>query len=341
MTKLVAQGRNLMHKENAALWKVRPLLTRLQGDHTWVPCGMMTGPGDGDLFSDDYLSRARQLPHAGGDTTPTLNGTSRKASTSADAPSSQGDFRGGQGEAKGGEDTNDEQGTSTAPHSVDKTDRSDTADGENLLLNSTNLNDSEGNAAREKDAPEAEAEATMNGHSDNNPIKVDEGGDDTIDAEMTEPLGAAGGPGNGPEPLDAHTNGGRDLSKSPDASSDLFIHPLFLTPQAALPDRDQSLPEQESEDIRRLLQLYVQKQEEVCRGTTNLYMGLLKADRYRNTVLKWAKAEAHCGERRDMSDGEDWYDKEEWGLVEDLKKGQDEEEEDTTVQTQKKTRSRK
>ena len=41
-----------------------------------------------------------------------------------------------------------------------------------------------------------------------------------------------------------------------------------------------------------------------------------------------------------LSDGEDWYDKEEWGLTEDLKKGQDEEEEDTT-QTQKKTRNRK
>ena len=91
---------------------------------------------------------------------------------------------------------------------------------------------------------------------------------------------------------------------------------------------------------RRLLQLWVQKQDEVIRGTRKLYEGLLKADRLRKTVLKWSKAEAHSGPNREMSDGEDWYDKEEWGLVDDLKKGHDEEEEDQQ-QTQKKTRNRK
>jgi hypothetical protein len=56
--------------------------------------------------------------------------------------------------------------------------------------------------------------------------------------------------------------------------------------------------------------------------------------------MKWAKAEGHVGLNRDMSDGEDWYDKEEWGLEEDLKKGQDEEEEDAAT-TAKKTRARR
>jgi hypothetical protein len=88
------------------------------------------------------------------------------------------------------------------------------------------------------------------------------------------------------------------------------------------------------------LQLYIQKQEEVCRGAQSVYEGLLKADRYRHLVMKWAKAEAHVGANRDMSDGEDWYDKEEWGLDEDLKKGQDEEEEDAAT-TAKKTRTRR
>lgn len=132
-------------------------------------------------------------------------------------------------------------------------------------------------------------------------------------------------------------NGSRAASPSAASAGDPLIHPIFLAPKPAHPDRDVGLPEQEAEDVRRLLQLYVQKQEEVCRGTEKLYHGLLKADRMRKTVLEWTKAEAHVGE---MSDGEDWYDKEEWGLTEDLKKGQDEEEEDTT-QTQKKTRNRK
>ena len=50
---------------------------------------------------------------------------------------------------------------------------------------------------------------------------------------------------------------------------------------------------------------------------------LLKADRMRHEVYQWSKAEAHVGE---MSDGEDWYDKEQWKLDADLLKGKEEEE---------------
>lgn len=114
------------------------------------------------------------------------------------------------------------------------------------------------------------------------------------------------------------------------------IHPLFLISQHAHPDRDFGLPPNEAEEMRRTVMLYVQKQEEICRGAEKLYYGLLKADRMRKTVFKWCKAEGHVGE---MSDGEDWYDKEEWGLDEDLRKGHDEEEEDANQG--KKTRARR
>ncbi|CCT70173.1 uncharacterized protein FFUJ_06121 [Fusarium fujikuroi IMI 58289] len=130
-----------------------------------------------------------------------------------------------------------------------------------------------------------------------------------------------------------------DVSMISDGDDD-FIHPMFLAPSGARPDRDIGLPDQEAEDIRRLLALYVQKQEEVCRGAKRLFLGLLKAEQMRKNVLHWSKAEAHSGLNRDMSDGEDWYDKEEWGLTEDLKKGQDEEEEDVQT-TGKKTRNRR
>ena len=86
--------------------------------------------------------------------------------------------------------------------------------------------------------------------------------------------------------------------------------------------------------------MFFQKQEEICRSSQMVYESLLRADRLRHSVMKWAKAEAHLGVNRDLSDGEDWYDKEEWGLQEDLKKGQDEEEEDATT-TAKKTRARR
>lgn len=126
-------------------------------------------------------------------------------------------------------------------------------------------------------------------------------------------------------------------SPTPGASNPPYIHPLFIIPPVALPDRDFGLPPNEAEETRRILMMWIQKQEEVVRGIERLYDGLLKADRMRKTVYKWCKAEGHVGE---MSDGEDWYDKEEWGLDEDLKKGQLEEEDDTVIQG-KKTRGRR
>lgn len=133
------------------------------------------------------------------------------------------------------------------------------------------------------------------------------------------------------------TRSSHTRSPTPDALNPPYIHPLFIAPQTALPDRDFGLPLTEAEETRRILMMWVQKQEEVVRGVERLYEGLLKVDRMRKTVYKWCKAEGHVGE---MSDGEDWYDKEEWGLEEDLKKGQLEEEDDTVIQG-KKTRGRR
>lgn len=134
-----------------------------------------------------------------------------------------------------------------------------------------------------------------------------------------------------------NTNSSRTRSASPASWVPPVIHPLYLMPPSAHPDRNFGLPPSEAEDIRRMVMLYVQKQEEVCRGAEKLYVGLLRADRMRKTVFKWCKAEAHVGE---MSDGEDWYDKEEWGLDEDLRKGHDDEEDDAVTQG-KKTRGRR
>jgi hypothetical protein len=134
----------------------------------------------------------------------------------------------------------------------------------------------------------------------------------------------------------ASDNISRNRSVTPE-SNESYIHPFFLAPPSAHPDPNLGLPSHEAEDTRKLLQLYIQKQEEVCRGAEKLYDGLMRAERLRRTVYKWAKADGHKGE---MSDEEDWYDMEEWGLTEELKKGQDEEEEDAAT-TAKKTRTRR
>ena len=129
----------------------------------------------------------------------------------------------------------------------------------------------------------------------------------------------------------------RTRSASPTSFVPPVIHPLYQIQDSAHPDRDLGLPPHEAEETRRILVTYVQKQEEVVRGAAKLYEGLLRADRMRKTVFKWCKAEGHIGE---MSDGEDWYDKEEWGLEEDLKKGHDDEEEDVTTQGKKTRKTR-
>ena len=116
------------------------------------------------------------------------------------------------------------------------------------------------------------------------------------------------------------------------------IHPLFLLPASAKPNADYGLPAPEAEDTRRMLMVYVQKQEEVCRSAEKLYQNLLRADRERMTVLGWCKAEGHVGE---MSDGEDWCDKEEWGLDEDLRKGEGDDKEGDEGTVGKKTRGRR
>ena len=126
-------------------------------------------------------------------------------------------------------------------------------------------------------------------------------------------------------------------SPSPAISETASIHPIFQIPPSAVPDIDRGLPPLEAEETRAILFLWVQKQEEVARGALRMYEGLLKASRLRKSVFAWCKAEGHLGE---MSDGEDWYDKEDWGLDEDLRKGQ-EEEEDETVNPSKKTRGRR
>lgn len=344
-----------MHKEHSALWKVRPLLTKLSGDHTWASCEMMLGPNDHEYFDDNFMSRTlkhdakgSQLGHVDGTTTPRINGRG-KAQSSANGESSRipdgtaahHDVRKTFGEDITMTDGDDRSAEETvASHEKDTDANGDKSS--HTVLSDSHMADmaaeiispliSKGHRPDDHE-PNGDSlsqnGAKRKGKQPANGVGANEG---DVDVEM-------GGATNGVHPgARSITNGSRAPSPSPSIES--FIHPIFLAPKSAHPDRNVGLPEQEAEDVRRLLQLYIQKQEEVCRGTKKLYDGLLRADRLRGTVLKWSKAEAHVGANRDMSDGEDWYDKDEWGLSEDLKKGQDEEEEDTT-QTQKKTRNRR
>ncbi|KAH6605673.1 hypothetical protein Trco_004826 [Trichoderma cornu-damae] len=327
LTELVKQSSRIMQKENRSLWQVRHLWTSLCGDSTWVPCSTMVGANDIDFYTDGNAARQPRglsktgdpngeartgLPGAqtaGTDECENLDEPGAAASADADVPMGDADLP--------------EKGK-TPPKQDEAMETEDGAS---------------------QDRPEAEGAKQENGKSTPN-------GDTTKNANGRGPSNENTSQGrkrgsrlpsedvqmqDGAEPTNDASHDGPEAGRGSEAS---YIHPMFLPPPNAALDRNLGLPDNEAEDIRRLLALYVQKQEEVCRGAARLHLGLLRAQRLRKDVLHWSKAEAHCGPNRDMSDGEDWYDKEEWGLTEDLKKGQDEEEEDTAA-AGKKTRNRR
>ncbi len=316
------------------MWKAKPLLTRLIGDNTWAPCGIMMSPNDYELIADS----ARFLKRP----------ANSSAAAAASASSAEDVRNSGTGESPPQDAEKEHANGSRGPVQTIETDHNqlvetikDKGKGKEMDgaeqqpgVDGTSIKDKPDGDGNTNGEPQTETSGKDKGAANDAPTKAVE------DVEMVEASVLEGqqdaAAQEASQPKDSHA----DVVDDSLSADDPFIHPLFLPPRSAQPDRDLGLPDQEAEDVRRLLQLYVQKQEEVCRGTKKLYEGLLQADRYRKTVWQWAKAEAHAGPNRDMSDGEDWYDKEEWGLTEDLKKGEDEVEEDTT-QTQKKTRNRK
>ncbi|KIW13425.1 hypothetical protein PV08_08613 [Exophiala spinifera] len=129
-------------------------------------------------------------------------------------------------------------------------------------------------------------------------------------------------------------------------SSLLQADPLFLLPPSLAANHRVpnslsrlGLPVEEFLETRRLLSMYIQKQEESVRGFEAVLGKLIKAKRMRDQVWEWCKTEGHVGE---WSDGEDWVDAEAWGLAPDeLKKGKDEEEVEGQEDTGRKGKRRR
>ncbi|KAF7544484.1 hypothetical protein G7Z17_g9902 [Cylindrodendrum hubeiense] len=349
LTKLVDQSCDNMRKENRSLWQVRHLLTALCGDFTWVPCEMMVKPSDIELFTDNHVARhllSLSKAHGGGS-----QGALPSTGINGDVPGQNGIEAGGVLPDNVGE--------------VLQSDKSATEDADVSMVDADPVGQN-GSRPDQGATHEATPNGEVNGSASTPTLKQEDSepksgprgveknkSQENVDDAVNPKSGGDKGPGatslarigEGEALVDAHefnelSNGVQEGHIPLEGLGQLFVHPMFIAPVGTKPDRDVGLPEQEAEDIRRLLALYVQKQEEVCRGAKKLFLGLLRAEKLRKDVLHWSKAEAHSGPNRDMSDGEDWYDKEEWGLTEDLKKGQDEEEEDTTT-TGKKTRNRR
>ncbi|KAK0117732.1 hypothetical protein ONS95_012060 [Cadophora gregata] len=348
LTELTRSAGEMVQKEKASLWRIKHLLTRLSGDDTWYPCASVEAENDYTLFMDERDTshgnmQTKAIARVEGDqvSTGTLASEEVDQGLTIDDDTVLPDaIQTTEGAAIEDVTTASATNTETPGKDVAGKLNESGANATPPLQNGQNGVSGDGPASTEMDvdepgkeqgdgAPEDQAHSTEEADMIDGELGEDQDGPATHRMRTRAQAQAA-----------SDNNTTRTRSASPDSGSDMFIHPIFLAPASSRPDRNVGLPPPEADETRRLLQLYIQKQEEVCRGAQKVYDGLLKADRYRKLVMKWAKAEDHVGLNRDMSDGEDWYDKEEWGLEEDLKKGQDEEEEDAAT-TAKKTRTRR
>ncbi|KAL5334050.1 RXT2-like protein [Aspergillus crustosus] len=353
-----------LRQERALLWRARNLHRQFLGDGPWAPCGLFETSEDRSIFEPRIASTGHSSPtpryainrvgtSANGELG-SLGGSAQTMVPSMDPPREAESLLNGHDKIA---DINDEvemadqrtEGTSHAihNHNVDHTkepkfEEVDTLVGDHpqhseikgatANVNGDKAKKSQSDNDRQRDTDknvdeEKENRGTAQGPLDNQ----DKGEDADEDVEMQN--------GTSPEPprrmtTRARANAGQpqlddDSGRaSPSPSSDTISsmpapHPLYLVPDSVRPDPNFGLPPNEAEDTRRLLWSYVQKQEETVRGFEHMLESLLRACRMKDDVLEWCKSEGHVGE---LSDGEDWYDREKWGLGEgeDLKKGADE-----------------
>lgn len=309
LTNLTADAGTISRREQQLLWRAKNLFTKFQGDISYIPTGLL------DLDEGDAL---REPPI---NVTNGTNGVTRAITNGVSPhPYSQTTES---GQVQNGVDA----------HDVDMEDV--------LLTNGNHLpNNTTGGHATTEATPSQNGVRVVNGNLDHMEEQVPhENGVQQAPqaADDASEVGSEQASHRMTTRARAQATSDPSQSDSPFSMTD-YIHPMYSFQTDSVPDRDFGLPASEAEETRLLLLAFVQKQEELSRTATDLYMGMLQGERMRQEVFKAAKAEAHIGE---MSDGEDWYDQEEWDLDQELIKGRDEEEDETAVAGKKSTRQRR
>ncbi|KAL4999534.1 RXT2-like protein [Aspergillus recurvatus] len=341
-----------LRQERALLWRARNLHRQLLGDGSWAPCGLFETPEDRLIFEPQIASTglSSPLPHfetngvsvSGYGNLNSSRGNEQNPLSTKETESSQ------QAGDKLADATTDVEMTTElnettedvlhnpdTDHSKepkfeevdtavsDLPQHSETREGGGAIVNGDQdrMSDTDGMKGKETRKNGGTEPERFNG--DRRDADEDVEMENVLSPEPPRRMTTRAQTNAGPSQLDADSR-----RASPSASSDTLSplptpHPLYLVPESVRPDPNFGLPPNEAEDTRRLLWSYVQKQEETVRGFEHMLESLLRACRLKDDVFEWCKAEGHVGE---LSDGEDWYDREKWGLAEgeDLKKGADE-----------------
>lgn len=326
LTELTKQAEEMVRREKAKLWKAKRLLRRFLGDTEWVPCGAFETEQD-EMMLVGNEGGAEEL---GTGSAPASVFNGEVPEIREDAADGLGKHAPANGHSMEGVEVADMAAQAAAAESVQQQGEQD---GDSHALHETGPN---GVVTAPQES--ASADLTMKGTEQKNaaemtlahPTLTDLRNSHDPEGANSEEASTSGRDTNAP----SHSMTTRARARSPAQSrtpspspsdSDTIppVHPWYLIPPTSLPSRSMNLPQREADETRQLLLLYVQRQEHAVRLLSTLYSGLQRADRLRREVFRAAKADAHVGE---MSDGEDWYDVDDWGLTRaggELKLGKD------------------
>ena len=329
LTEMADEALEMVRREKEILWKAKRLLRRFRGDVDWVPCEMFETEQD-DVMLLPNNDGAPEVPAPQSAVPSVTLEQDSIPDKEAGLEDRNGDASADQADIMAGEEGIEamDMALQQAAVEAEKTEIARTAGTET--------------AGSDGDVPETSELETLapSATALDNPALT--GVRRSIERER-EPEAASERTSNSGKEANApsHAMTTRARARSPqitpspsptpsDSASVPAVHPWFQIPPSSIPDRDLGLPANEAEETRRLLLLYVQKQEQVVRQLSTLYEGLQRADRVRRDVYRACKAEGHLKDDgkgnmvTEMSDGEDWYDVEDWGLGKaDLKIGKD------------------
>ena len=360
---MVRSVEDKLRQARANLWRAKNLNRQFMGDEPWMPCGSIEGLEDWDMFEPkprlptQQAGKKRKREH---DTEIPQNGvnghdyakedetsteplrhtleanaelTSEKQSTKKGKPEEEtGSMLGGS--AKEQPEMNNNAPTANGGYSGDKVEAFGESKDQLAAMNSALNQKAQNGDKMDFDADENENENEHNTASD-------EETQPQPTRRITRALAAENNPSDAASPPLSPQSTTTTIDSSLLHPDPLFLLPPTISANHRVPNSLSrlGLPVEEFLETRRLLSMYIQKQEESVRGYEAVLDKLIKAKRMRDKVWEWSKTEGHVGE---WSDGEDWIDAEAWGLTpEELKKGKDEEEVEGQEDTGRKGKRRR
>ncbi|EFQ96708.1 hypothetical protein MGYG_08632 [Nannizzia gypsea CBS 118893] len=302
ITTMIERINRRLRLERHALWQAKNVYRQLVTDSIWMPCGAVERDDDAELFGAPTPHSMAQEPSG---SNPTATNSSDRMNVDQHS------------------DINGDISTSKDRKNDDKkVDQPDQPP--------DNSHDPDGDAIMESaDANERESNDRKGGGGEPEGDQAESGSpkDKDKDKEMTDDgfLHPRRMTTRAQVSANQNTASQEKQNEKENEALSLEVDPIFRLPRMPLEEQNCGLTQSEADETRRMLWAYIQKQGESVRLFTEMLKMLRKSHRMKEEVWEWCKAEAHIGE---MSDGEDWYDKERWGLGEgeDLRKGADEEE---------------